>query len=253
MKNIKAIIIDDERSAIETLRGMLGAFCPQVDIEAEATSVEAGLLAIRQYPPDLIFLDIELPPLGQGFDLLKMTPNRSFGVIFTTAYPEFAIKSINDAQPWGYLLKPYRVSDLVKTILIASEKIRIESQEKQKDVNIRGIIIPDSRKGNMVIYTKDILLCKADKGGTDIFVLSSDKVEKFSASYSLKDLEAQLPSNFFCRTHHSYIVNLRHIIRYQRNGRNGLIFFPHNIQAEISVGKMELFEAHFKQILKGGD
>ena len=82
-------------------------------------------------------------------------------------------------------------------------------------------------------------------------MLKVDKVEKITASKSLKELEEQLPVSIFCRTHHSFVVNLQHIIRYQRTGRNGVIFLPHNHKAEISVLKMEGFEEQFKTVLKG--
>lgn len=253
MKRIKAIIVDDESSAIETLQGMLGTFCPQVEILAAASSVEDGLLAIRQHQPDLVFLDIEIPPFGKGFDLLKMTPGKSFGVIFTTAYSEYAIQAINEAQPWGYLMKPCRVSDLMQAVMAAEQKMANTTPTSgvNETSDLQGIIIPDSRKGNIVVYARTILYCKADGGNTDIYLLRPDKVERISASRSLKELEAQLPPHLFCRTHHSYVVNLQHVVRYQRTGRNGVIFLPHNHKVDISVMKMEGFEEQFKKVLKG--
>ena len=83
------------------------------------------------------------------------------------------------------------------------------------------------------------------------YLLRPDKVERISASRSLKELEAQLPPHLFCRTHHSYVVNLQHVVRYQRTGRNGVIFLPHNHKVDISVMKMEGFEEQFKKVLKG--
>ncbi len=252
MTRIKAIIVDDERSAIETLRGMLGTFCLHVDILDEATSIEDALLSVRQHLPDLVFLDIEMPPFGKGFDLLKLTPGRSFGVIFTTAYSEYAIQAINEVQPWGYLVKPYRVSDLVQAVLTAGEKMAEKpTLEKNEVAEVLGIIIPDSRKGNIVVHARDILYCRADGGATEIYILKLGKVEKITASRSLKELEEQLPDSIFCRTHHSYVVNLQHVIRYQRTGRNGVVYLPHNHKAEISVKKMEGFEEQFKRVLKG--
>jgi two-component system LytT family response regulator len=253
MKKIKAVIVDDEASAVETLRGMLGTFCQQVEILAEAHSVEDALLVVQQHQPDVVFLDIEMPPFCKGFDLLKMTPNRSFGVIFTTAYPQYAIQAINDVQPWGYLLKPFRVADLVQAVLVVEEKLKEDKTvDKNEPPEHQGIIIPDSRKGNMVIHSRDILYCQADGGTTDIFLLRSGKVEKITASFLLKEVEASLPPNVFCRTHHSYIVNMQHIIRYKRTGRNGIIYLPQNHQVDISVHKMEAFETQFRKALHKG-
>ena len=248
---VKAIIVEDEPSAIQALQGMLGTFCPQVEVVSVAQSVEDGLLAVREHDPDLVFLDIEIPPHGKGFDLLHLLPDRRFGVIFTTAYSEYAIQAINDVQPWGYLTKPFRVADLVKAVMIAEQKVMeaaVENTETETE-EIKGIIIPDSRKGNIVIRAKDILYCKADKGASDIFILNNGAIEKVTASRSLREIEEQLPSPLFCRTHNSYLVNLKHIVRYQRTGRNGIIYMPQGHRVDISVMKMNKFEEQFKKLL----
>lgn len=250
---IKALIVDDEASAIETLQGMLDKFCPQVSVVASVTSVEDALLALRQHDPSLVFLDIELPPFGKGFDLLRAVPERSFQVVFTTAYAEYAVQAINEAQPLGYLVKPYRVSDLVQVVLTAAKVAEAHATKRSDTPAIhQGIIIPDSRKGQIVIHVQHILYATADGSVTDIFVLRpSGQVEKITASRSLKDLENELPALLFCRTHHSFVVNLQHVLRYQRTGRNGIIFLPHGHKADISVAKMERFEQAFAHFLKG--
>lgn len=250
---IQALIVDDEPSAIETLLGMLGRFCPQVSVLAAVTSVEEALLALQQHDPDLVFLDIELPPFGKGFDLLRAVPERRFHVVFTTAYAEYAVQAINEAQPLGYLVKPYRVSDLMQIAMVAAKAIEAHAAKRSEAPAIhQGIIIPDSRKGQIVLHTQHILYAKADGSITDIFVLRPEgQVEKITASRSLKDLEAELPAHLFCRAHHSFIVNLQHVLRYQRTGRNGLVFLPHGHKVDISVAKMERFEQQFAQFLKG--
>lgn len=251
-KEILAVIVEDEPSAVETLQGMLNTFCPHVKVCARAASVEDALIAIREYKPQLVFLDIELPPMGIGFDLLKMSPNRKFGVIFTTAYPQYAIQAINEAQPWGYLVKPYRVADLVQRIQVAQQKILEENQDKSSLSPEQGLIIPDLRKGNIVVLAKDIIYCEADGGITHLYVQRPEAIEKISTTTrSLKDLAERLPSKDFCRTHHKYLVNLHYVVRYQRTGRNGLIYLSNQIKINISVQKMEHFEKQFQERLSG--
>ena len=248
MNKLKAIIVDDERSAISTLSGMLGKFCPQVEVAAESTSVEDALLAIREHEPQVVFLDIELPPFGKGFDLITLMPERNFGVIFTTAYPQYAIQAINNVQPWGYLVKPFRVADLVLAVQTAQEKSASKSSKPEVNES-QGILVPDQRKGNIVVPVRQILYCKADGSTTDIFVLQNDKIQKITGSFTLKVMEQQLPPTLFCRTHHSYLVNLAQILRYEKVGRSGIIHMPHDIKVEISVLKMESFETTFRAYL----
>jgi len=242
MKKITALLVDDEISALNTLRGMLGEYCPQVQVLAEATSVEEALQAVGVYDPQLVFLDVQMPPFGGGFDFLQQAAPRSFGVIFTTAHPQYALKAINMVQPWAYLLKPYSVADLVSAVQVAYDKLRMSGNQK-------SLIIPDSRKGNIVLRLTDILYLEADGNTTDIFVLRSDKIEKVMASRTLGSLEAELPESIFCRPHHSYIVNMGRIERYEQTGRNGLIYLPMGASISISVLKMEHFEARLATFL----
>ncbi len=243
MKKITALLIDDEISALNTLRGMLGEYCPQVQVLAEATSVEDALQAVSVYDPQLVFLDVHMPPSGSGFDFLQQATHRSFGVIFTTAHPQYALKAINMVQPWAYLLKPYSVTDLMAAVQVAYDKLRLSGTQQ-------SLIIPDSRKGTILLRLTDILYLEADGNTTDIFVLRADKIEKVMASRTLGSLESELPESLFCRPHHSYIVNMGHIERYEQTGRNGLIYLPMGATIAISVLKMEHFEAKLTAFLR---
>jgi two-component system LytT family response regulator len=58
---IKAVLIDDEKNALEMLEWQLQTYCPQVEIAASCNSADTGITAIRQHKPQLVFLDIEMP------------------------------------------------------------------------------------------------------------------------------------------------------------------------------------------------
>ncbi len=242
MKKIRALLVDDEISAINTLRGMLEAFCPQVEVVGTAYSVSSAVEETRLLKPDMVFLDIEMPPHGTGFDFLEQVEDLTFGVIITTAHPKYAVEAIRIAQPWWYLVKPYSVTDLMAAANIAADKLFNSDHQ--------SIIIPDSRKGNQVLRIRDIVYCEADGITTDIFSLHKDKLERVTASRTLGELENDLPRKMFCRTHHSYLVNMYHIERYERTGRNGLIYLPDGACVSISVLKMEAFEQHLAAFFK---
>src|SRR5688572_17904533 len=111
---IQAIIIDDEKQARETLRMMLEMYCPQVNIVAEADGVPAGEALINGVNPELIFLDVEMPP-STGFDLLKNLESVQAGIIFTTAHDKYALRAIK-ISALDYLLKPVTREDLVDAV-----------------------------------------------------------------------------------------------------------------------------------------
>ena len=118
---IRAIIVDDEDASRITLKALLGRYVPDVQIIAEAVDVESGLATIKQFTPDLVFLDIQMPD-GSGFRLLEMLPEIDFDVIFTTAFDQYAIKAIKFSA-LDYLLKPIVPDDLKKAVEKHREKI----------------------------------------------------------------------------------------------------------------------------------
>lgn len=236
---ITALIVDDEHGAINSLRQMLHEYCPEVCSLYAAATVKEAVETANAAKPQLVFLDIEMPPLGSGFDFLKSCEDLDFGVIFTTAYPQYAVKAINTIQPWAYLVKPFSVAELKTAVETAMDKI---NRSIEQGGTHPGIVLHDSRKGNIVLMVKDILFCKAEGSFTEFYVLTNEAIQKITASGYLGEYEARLPKLHFCRTHHSYLVNLAHIRRIERTGRNGIIHLTFsNLTADISVSKMDYF------------
>ncbi len=249
MKRIKAVIIDDEVNAVATLRGMLEEFCPMVDIIHVAHTIDHGVEAVEQYRPEVVFLDIEMPPHGNGFDFLRRTEHLSFGVIFTTAYAHYAVQAINEVQPWAYLVKPYKTVDLIQAVHIATVKTS-QSGYFARDEH-RGLILGDARKGNVVVRFSDLIYCQADGSCTNFYIRRDDKVERLIIYKNLKEVEAELPEAMFCRVHHSFLVNMAFVQRYERVGRSGQIHLAAGATVDVSAQRMEAFVRQFGQFLRG--
>ncbi len=244
---ITALIVDDEQGAINALRQMLSEYCPQVERLYTASSVKEALETVIATRPNIVFLDIEMPPLGNGFDFLKNCEGINFGVIFTTAYPQYAVRAINTIQPWAYLVKPFSVSELKAAVDISVDKIERAIEQAGSR---QGIVVPDNRKGDKVLLAKDILFCKADGSFTEFYILNNQKIQKIIASGCLGEFETKLPRVHFCRTHHGYLVNLSHITRIERTGRNGIIHLADTgMTAVVSVSKMEYFQRRLEMFL----
>lgn len=236
------MIVDDENGAINSLRTMLTEYCPQIQVVAAAQSITEAVRAVASLQPELVFLDIEMPPLGSGFDFLKNCEDVSFGVIFTTAYPQYAVKAINTIQPWAYLIKPYSVSELREAVKIATEKIAEQNRSFLQAAGRQGLVLNDSRKGTIVLTAGSILFCKADGSLTDFYILKNHRVEKMTMSGHLGEFESRLPKALFCRTHHSFLVNMGYVERIERTGRNGIVYLSHtDLHVDVSVSKMEYF------------
>src|SRR5208282_5746534 len=99
---MKAVLVDDERLARVALRRML-AFHPDVSVLGEAASADEASTQILQLRPDVLFLDIEMAGTN-GLNLLEQLDEVPL-IIFTTAYPEHAVRAF-EVSALDYLLKP---------------------------------------------------------------------------------------------------------------------------------------------------
>ncbi len=239
---ISALLVDDERGAINTLKNMLSEYCPQIQVVGSAVSVREALEMVEKLQPDLVFLDIEMPPVGSGFDFLEKCVSVSFGVIFTTAYPQYAIQAINTVQPWSYLIKPYSVFQLKNAVETSLEKLRQKQDFVLQAARQQRIILQDSRKGTIILYAEEIMYCRADGSFTDLVIWKNKRIEKFTSSRRLGEFEAELTAPLFCRTHHSYLVNLSYVDRFERTGRNGQLHLTYtDKKVPVSIAKMDNF------------
>jgi two-component system, LytTR family, response regulator len=90
---ITAILIDDEVNSRNALLKKINAHCQSIQVVAECSSAEEGIIAIEKYKPQVIFLDIEMPRMN-GFAMLEKIEHINFNIVFTTAYNQYAINAI---------------------------------------------------------------------------------------------------------------------------------------------------------------
>jgi two-component system, LytTR family, response regulator len=236
---ISAIIIDDESKGRLALREKLRLYCPEIELLAEAKDGPEGIQLIQAHQPQLIFLDIEMPKMN-GFDMLNHIDVKSFHIIFTTAYDQYAIKAIKYAA-FDYLLKPINIQELRDSINKLSNTISTDSFKQVELLHhnlqhpkrfFNKIAIP-SMDGLGFYDIDDIVRLEADSNYTTLYFFNQTKV---LASKQLKDFEELLPPEMFFRTHHAHIVNLKYIKRYIK-GEGGKIELLSGDTIEVSRRK----------------
>lgn len=109
---MNCIIIDDEPLAREEMRSLINEVSP-VEILGEFSNALTALSFLKENKTDLIFLDIQMPKVT-GLEFAEMIPEDSL-IIFTTAYPQYALKSY-ELDAIDYLLKPVEKQRLKKAI-----------------------------------------------------------------------------------------------------------------------------------------
>lgn len=251
MKKYSALIIDDEISAHNTLTGILREFCPYVFPIEKAMNEAEALRLIAEFEPDIVFLDIEMPPFSNGIEMMSKLPERPFQIIITSAYPQYAIQSVNTLQPSGYLIKPFSVDQLTSVLGNTIKLIQQQNPEHKLPTD-PGVIISDQKKGNIVIKYAEILYCKSEGSVVSISYVDNGKEQKVLTYKRLKEIEDSFPNNFI-RIHHNTIVNMSKISRYVQIGRAGKLFLGGDGSFEISVSRMGYFQQRFDQYIQQGE
>jgi two-component system LytT family response regulator len=240
---LKAIIVDDEPLCVETLAMQLAQYCPKVQIVAKFTDAGQALAHLQHNPPDLLFLDIEMPKIN-GFDLLNQLRPAAFPVIFTTAYDQFAIRAFK-YMAMDYLLKPIDEADL----LLAVQKVQdltAPSRHAQQIAQLlegyqlglprlQRIALPTT-DGLEFVELADIVRCEANSNYT-IIVLAG-RAPMF-ISRPLKDMEEMLASETrFLRVHHSHLINVDRLKKYVRTD-GGLVVMDDGTEVPIARSRKE--------------
>lgn len=212
---MRAILVDDEISNLENLRGLLERHCPQVSIQATAQNVSDAVVAIGKYLPDLVFIDIQMGD-ETGFDVLKLLPSRNFEVIFVTAYDQYGIQAVKFAA-LDYLLKPIDIEELTNAVNKAGHKVAKQLQTSQLDFLLQQLKKPESSASTIALQMQseiryvnlsEIIRCEADNTYTHFFLSSNEKI---LVSKSLKEYADLLRPNGFLRTHQSHLVNPKYV------------------------------------------
>jgi two-component system, LytTR family, response regulator len=213
MRNLRALVVDDEAPARRTLQLLL-ANHPDVQLLGECATGPDALETIERTDPDLLFLDVHLPGFS-GFELLeRMKTERPPTVIFVTAYDEHAIRAF-DASAADYLLKPFDDERFDRALERAKARVRQRELEK---------LAPRLASLQTPIPFLDRLAIR-DSGR--IFVVRVAEIDWIEAydyyvqlhlhgrAHLLRErmhhLEARLDPRRFVRIHRSAIVNIERV------------------------------------------
>ncbi|MBQ4818655.1 LytTR family DNA-binding domain-containing protein [Aquimarina sp. MMG016] len=241
---LNAIIVDDEANSRAILNNYLGKYCPSVNIMGEAASVQETLTLLESKDPDVLFLDVEMP-YGNAFDLIEQVPDRTFEIVFVTAYDHYAVEALN-AQATYYLLKPIAIDNLIKAVdhVIHIKEREIALQDAvlvSKFSAANGKITIPQQDGFEVLEIANILYCEADDNYTKIFLEKGQKL----VSKTLKYFEDSLHDQGFARIHKSFLVNVNKIVRY-RKGKGGSVEITSGKELAVSSSKKAALLDYFK-------
>ena len=201
---IKCIIVDDEPLAIKVLEKYIVEVAQLQLMSTFSNPIEASAF-LQSQEVDLLFLDINMPKIS-GISLLKTLPSPPL-VIFTTAYPEYAVEGF-ELEALDYLLKPFSLERFVKAINKATHQLEINQklQSIEKKELPGNLIIKADRKLYPLPFPKITYL---QAYGDYVKVHTKEKT--YLPKETLQNLEKRLPSEHFIRIHRSFLIALKAI------------------------------------------
>ncbi len=209
MSKINCLIVDDEQLARTLLENFV-AKVPVLEVAGLCKNPLEALGILQQQPVELIYLDIQMPELT-GTEFLKTLPQTP-KVIFTTAYPDYALEGYT-LNAIDYLLKPFSFERFIQATNKAIGLVQLE-----RAASLNSNAVPQANTVNKQsnpyitlkadhkmhkVWLKDILYIE----GMKEYVAFHLPNQRIIVLESLKNLEASLPNGQFMRIHKSFIVN----------------------------------------------
>jgi two-component system LytT family response regulator len=218
MMPINAIIITVEKDTLTILKKFEEENFMIIKIIGDAISIIDGINIIKLTKPDVIFLDIVLKD-DLFFEMLEQLEFSIPKLIFISEQEHYALKAFKH-NAIDFILKPIDFNTIILAVYKAIKRIEMErSYQNQKinDINILNsfgqtneYVAVSSLDKIELIHMSEIIFCKADGKYTYFFMLDGKKI---MSSRNLGEYNNILDNNYFFRIHHSYIINLRHIIK----------------------------------------
>jgi len=238
---LHTLIIDDEDHMRDSLTKLLQRHCPQVVVAGEANSVATGLKTIQNLHPDLVLLDIQMTD-GTGFDLLNSLPVIDFKIIFITAFDQYALQAFRFSAV-DYLLKPVNPELLAEAVERAGQLVQeyhnLQMQALQE--NLKNVerqnkkIILKTTENIYLLDLNNIISCESDNNYTCIYTADGDKI---LVSKTLKDYDDMLAGCGFYRVHKSYLINLAHIKRFEKQ-EGGYVVLTNDLKVPVASRKRD--------------
>jgi len=261
MKQYNALVIDDEKIIRRALVLLLAEYCPEISVCGSAGSAQEGRELLKSHEVDFIFLDISMPK-EDGFTFLRSIQKENYGIIFVTAFEEYALRALK-ASAIDYLLKPVNGLDLREAVskAIQYHELRQSRAEVRKiyhesldnlhenihsEEKLITKITVREQFGFRMVNVSDLMYLQADSNYTILHLSGFDKIV---ATRLLGEFEKILDHPAFIRIHKSTIINMNYMRAYSSYEGN-FAELNDGTKLSISRGKLNDFREAIKHFSK---
>ena len=215
---LSAVIVDDEQLAREELAYLLRDL--DVDVVAQGKNGMEAVNLIKEFAPEIVFLDVQMPGLD-GFGTIKKLIDKKVPlpqIVFATAFDQYAVKAF-EVNAVDYLLKPFDKKRVAKAVERARQKLDaagspgdqigtiVKMLEQQARPPAAKVLLKSGGR-LFLVNQKDICYASIEDG---IITVVATAMEGQSNCRTLEELLDSLDPNMFWRAHRSYLVNIHRI------------------------------------------
>lgn len=197
----RCIIVDDEPPATRILENYIGKVSFLENVGVFNDSLKA-LEFLNSQSVDVIFLDIQMPQLT-GLQLSKII-SKEIKVIFTTAYPDFALEGF-ELNATDYLLKPIAFERFYQAVSKLNSELKAEVSNPSTNEFI--FIKTDGKNKFQKLFLDEILYLESLQNYVCVHTLK----QQIITHSSLKNVIESLPQKDFIQIHKSFVVALKQI------------------------------------------
>ncbi len=215
---LSAVIVDDEQLARDELAFLLRDL--EIDIVAQGKNGVEAINLVKEFSPDLLFLDVQMPGLD-GFGVIKKLLDRKLPlpqIVFATAFDQYAVKAF-EVNAVDYLLKPFDRKRVSQAVAKARHKLELAGSPTDQIGTIVKLLEQQQRPpaakvllkyaGRLfLVDQKDICYASIEDG---VITVVATGMEGQSNCRTLEELLDSLDPNMFWRAHRSYLVNINRI------------------------------------------
>ncbi|MBO7468848.1 MAG: response regulator transcription factor [Bacteroidales bacterium] len=230
---MKALIIEDEILAAQSLQKLVKEVSPDTEIIGILQSIEESVAWFDENPmPDLVFMDIHLAD-GSSFAIFDKT-QITCPIIFTTAYDEYALKAF-EVSSIDYLLKPINRNDLTRAMNKYNALVGEKSDNNEAiDALLRQIGMKKNYKSCFLVPERDKLVPLPTANIAYIYIedkwVKAVTLDEYThyISQTLDDIMNQLNPDDFFRANRQFIVSRKAI-------KDLTIWFGNKLSLNMSV------------------
>lgn len=249
-RQLVTVVIDDEPDAVDFITSIAAEYCPDLNVCGKAHNVRDGITLINEIKPDLVFLDVEMPN-GSGFELLKHFKEKTFDIVFVTAFNHYAIQAIKFSAV-DYILKPININEFIEAVhrVVSKRSSGNFTGNENFDTLLENLIsvhptrlvIPTS-DGREYLNPNEIIRIEADRSYSWFYIVDRHKI---LVSRHLKEFQDLLNDRNFFRPHNSHLINLNFVKKFIRHD-GGYIEMTDGSQVPVSRNRKDLFLAHMSR------